>query len=722
MSAAIPRAAANDAATAPGVRSSAAEGLATKTRSGHVLIGHDLAAAARHGLLGCVDRLDDQGLAGWVVDTRHPTRPQPISIRLDGVEIFGGSAGTPRGDVSEMLGRGAACGFAFRWRDVSPRAPLAPPERRSGELLALTGGGYALSWRVPLDAAAVYERVEFYARRLALVVGVSYAEPPIALDDRALAATEFDEVFYLAMYPQARNGESSALDHFLTEGWKLGFDPNPGFSVRYYVGAHPDVAAAAVNPFVHYLRAGRAEGRVALPPAGFRLETLREQKTLEQVVTLWRRTDTFRALSARSLSQRLDEHLAGRRVRGLAIVFSHDDYTTSVGGIQLCLAKEERAFVEAGHVYLHLSPWQALPVLAPGGAASQLALRVICDGKAIGYALACELLPALTTLREAHEAVPVSLVVHALHGLAPEMVAQTARLLRPERSYFWLHDYFSVCTGYNLLRNQIQFCDAPPPDSAACTVCCYGESRPGHLERMAALFRDVRFTAVAPSRHVAELWRRASDLPVERVLVHGHCTLAEDGVRIAGAIDRELGDGEGAAIGPIRVAFLGHPTVHKGWPVFRELVRRFCSDRRYEFWHLGSAANETLPVRFREVKVGPLYTDAMVKALDSAGIDVVVQWSIWPETFGIAARECEAAGAFLVTSSSSGAVAEHAARPEVGLALPDEPALYELFEGDGLLERVASRRSGGVPVGWLRWSRLSADFAIPRPDAEPERS
>jgi hypothetical protein len=697
-------------------------GLATKTRSGQVLISHDLAATARHGLLGCIDRLDDQGLAGWVVDTRHPARSQPISVLLDGVEIFAGSASTPRGDVSEMLGRGAACGFAFRWRDVSPRAPLAPPERRGGELLALTGGEYELSWQVPLDAAAVYERVEFYARRLALVMGVSHMASPIALDDRALAATEFDEVFYLAMYPQTRNSENSALDHFLTEGWKLGLDPNPSFSVRYYLQAHPDIAAAAVNPFVHYLRAGRAEGRLTLPPAGFRLDTLREQKTLEQVVTLWRRTDTFRALSARSLSQRLHEHLAGRRVRGLAVVFSHDDYTKSVGGIQLCLAKEERAFADGEHVYLHLSPWQALPVLAPGGAATQLPLRVICDGKAIGYALAGEVLRTLATLREAHEGVPASLVVHALHGLTPEFVAQTARVLRPQRSYFWLHDYFSVCTGYNLLRNQIQFCDAPPPDSAACAVCHYGESRPGHLERIATLFRNVRFTAVAPSRHVAELWRRASDLPVEQVLVHGHCTLAEDGVRIAGPIDRELGDGEGALIGSIRVAFLGHPTVHKGWPVFRDLVRRFCSDRRYELWHLGSPADEALPVRFREVKVSPADPDAMVKALDGAGIDVVVQWSIWPETFGIAARECEAAGAFLVTSSASGAVAEHAARPEVGLALPDEAALYKLFEGDELVERVADRRSGGVPVGGLRWSRLSADFAIPQPGAAPERS
>ena len=36
------------------------------------------------------------------------------------------------------------------------------------------------------------------------------------------------------------------------------------FSVKDYLESYPDIAAADVNPFVHYLSAGRAEGRAAL--------------------------------------------------------------------------------------------------------------------------------------------------------------------------------------------------------------------------------------------------------------------------------------------------------------------------------------------------------------------------------------------------------------------------------------------------------------------------
>jgi hypothetical protein len=152
--------------------------------------------------------------------------------------------------------------------------------------------------------------------------------------------------------------------------------------------------------------------------------------------------------------------------------------------------------------------------------------------------------------------------------------------------------------------------------------------------------------------------------------------------------------------------------LHKGWPVFLNLVRHLCNDTHFEFWHLGTAQETSLPIQFQEVKVSPEQPLAMIAALEDCAIDVAVQWSIWPETFGITARECAAAGVFVLTSSVSGAVAEFVRSTGAGLALDQEQDLLDLFKGKGLLQCVASRRSDGVPVGVLAWSRLSADLLM----------
>src|SRR3546814_13490718 len=46
----------------------------------------------------------------------------------------------------------------------------------------------------------------------------------------------------------------------LFEDWgTTAIRPKPGFSTRRYLRANPDVAAAGMNPLVHYLRVGRGE-------------------------------------------------------------------------------------------------------------------------------------------------------------------------------------------------------------------------------------------------------------------------------------------------------------------------------------------------------------------------------------------------------------------------------------------------------------------------------
>lgn len=77
----------------------------------------------------------------------------------------------------------------------------------------------------------------------------------------------FDEEWYLAQYPEVRE-MGSPVGHYLTAGWKEGKNPSPRFHTWKYLYAYPDVRQSGMNPLVHYLSHGRAEGRFCFPCGG----------------------------------------------------------------------------------------------------------------------------------------------------------------------------------------------------------------------------------------------------------------------------------------------------------------------------------------------------------------------------------------------------------------------------------------------------------------------
>ncbi|MCE3026005.1 glycosyltransferase [Salinicola sp. DM10] len=58
------------------------------------------------------------------------------------------------------------------------------------------------------------------------------------------------------------DSEENAAAHYLSSGWRQGLSPGPQFDSAWYLSAYPDVAAAGLNPLVHFLKFGRHEGRL----------------------------------------------------------------------------------------------------------------------------------------------------------------------------------------------------------------------------------------------------------------------------------------------------------------------------------------------------------------------------------------------------------------------------------------------------------------------------
>jgi len=507
----------------------------------------------------------------------------------------------------------------------------------------------------------------------------------------------FDNKYYLRKNPDVRDAGIDPLTHFLSCGWKEKRDPSQEFSSDFYLLANPDVAAAGINPLVHYAASGRYEGRQTRHPGGYRAEILRQLKSVDERIEQWSKSRTDNPNSPDSLKEILETAIGKRPNARVVISFSHDDYLENTGGIQACIQEEQVRFSDAGHIYLHMCPDQPMPVLASSDEEKWIG-RLIVDGNPCSRFYADDLLGQLAEVLVDRD---VIFVVHALHGHRPEWIESLYAAIQPIGAIFWVHDYFSVCLGYNLLRNDISYCAAPDVNSGGCQLCVYGELRGAHQERIRSLFTTVPFSVVAPSGHALSLWEKKGNLPYANMFVHEHRTFD-----LLERVDCDRSDA------PVRVAFLGHSAFHKGWFVFRDLVHRFAGDDRYQFFHLGLSPDPGLDVEYVRVKIAPGEPEVMQRSIRENRIDIALVLSNWPETFCLTAYEAMAGGAMVVTTSLSGNVASMVRDSGHGLVLESDDELMNFFESGTIIDEYEVTRNGQVTYYNLISSGITASLVL----------
>lgn len=98
---------------------------------------------------------------------------------------------------------------------------------------------------------------EFRLRSKSKSAGV----PDFTAEQLELCSTFFDLEHYRKESGNRSFSQKSGLNHYLTSGWREGFDPSLQFSTRAYLDLYPDVAEADINPLVHYVLHGRLEDR-----------------------------------------------------------------------------------------------------------------------------------------------------------------------------------------------------------------------------------------------------------------------------------------------------------------------------------------------------------------------------------------------------------------------------------------------------------------------------
>ncbi len=488
-----------------------------------------------------------------------------------------------------------------------------------------------------------------------------------AADKIALIRTEFSVVHYLSENPDVAESGVDPVEHYFHTGWREGRNPNKQFDTRYYLGANEDVRTSEINPFWHYLVAGRAEGRAPTRPGGFRRQIIEAAKAPEARAHDWVPADG-KPITKRVLTKRLQAAMAD--CRGFCVALSHDCYIRVIGGTQIFIADEQNAFAKLDYAYIQLSPRKPRLDLAP--ADPEFAVQIVVDGKLLGIA---SLRNVISVLHEHQQATPLPalLIVHSVLGFNEVDIGNLRDAIAPKHAIFWLHDYTSICEGFNLLRNDLAFCNAPCNASQACRVCVYGPTRPQHQGRIRRLFEQCDFDVLSPSHFALDLWKSRSGLPAVSAEVHPHWELAPLPIK------RQRRK-RGGAESPIRIAFVGFPSAGKGWHVFSNLADQFAKDKRYRFFHFGARSITAMPeCEFVVTEVTPQDRHATTRLLREHEIDFLAMLSPWPETFSFVAHEGVAAGCQLLCFADSGNVAALVRTLNEGFIFNSSEELEEFF-------------------------------------------
>ena len=490
-----------------------------------------------------------------------------------------------------------------------------------------------------------------------------------------LVRTGFNSAYYLANNNDVVRAKIDPLEHYFQEGWKEGRNPARTFNTKYYLDANEDVRRAGINPYWHFLASGQKEGRLGKKPDGYRRSLIDAAKARSVVKT------DYGARFDAATPDAIDAILAKlKKAKSNVVSISHDCYLAVTGGTQIFLADEQKAFNALGTHYLQLSPLSPQLKLVEWTRDDQVIL--VFDGQLVGIVSLSDLDKIAQAIGNRHRVMASQLIIHCALGWDIDYILGLKALMQPKTCRYWLHDYSSLCSSVNLLRNDVQYCAAPAVSSMACRVCVYGAERAEHLARMQTLFAACDFEVIAPSKAALEVWAQATNLTYKSAVAHPHWHIEES----APLPKRSR------AAAP-SVAFLGWPSANKGWQNFAEMAEDDGLRDTYEFYQFSSAtAPKIADIHFVETEVTSSSRYAAVDLLKKHQIDIVAMLAPWPETFSYVVHEAIAAGCQVICLKNSGNVARIVQSTGRGLVFDTEAALTEFLKTRGLKWALSSRQ------------------------------
>lgn len=217
----------------------------------------------------------------------------------------------------------------------------------------------------------------------------------------------------------------------------------------------------------------------------------------------------------------------------------------------------------------------------------------------------------------------------------------------------YIHDYYMICRQEQLLKNGTEYCGEEKPSEAKCVGCQYKQEG----DRFRTDFRKKlvrlkhRLKIVAPSECALSIWSTA--FPgfegCSTVIPHQN--------------QRGVYHNQNWKFDKLNIAYIGKYIPAKGSDEWKRLTDDISGQKlKYRCFYFGISDINIEDCRKVEVAVDKEHLDAMTAALRENNIQVVVIWSIWPETYSYTYYEALSANCFILTNSKSGNIRDEVRR------------------------------------------------------------
>lgn len=254
----------------------------------------------------------------------------------------------------------------------------------------------------------------------------------------------------------------------------------------------------------------------------------------------------------------------------------------------------------------------------------------------------------------------------------------------------YIHDFYSVCDQYNLLRNGISFCGPSRPGEEKCNGCQYADFSKQKIQLIDNFISKWanRIQIIIPSESTLQIWGQTYPQFIRFSKVIGHQKL--------NGTNCNMPENQGN----VKLAFIGRLIPSKGaaqWDNIVKIVDENCLP--YDLYYFGYSENKHSNVRQIRVRVDANHLDAMTQALRHEGIQAVLLWSLWPETYSYTYFEAFSANTWILTSKDSGNIAAMVQKNNNGLVLDGEEKLLKLIADPSKFRKSIGQFSNSKILG-----------------------
>jgi len=363
--------------------------------------------------------------------------------------------------------------------------------------------------------------------------------------------------------------------------------------------------------------------------------------------------------------------------------FGFANYLHGRGGVDKVIAEHQELLNQNDISYIFISKYQK--IIGNHSLFSNL-FSVVIDGKFICFADEIKIYEFLNLLSDKKYEL-VGAFIHHFIDVDLDFVQKLLNCMRCS-IFFYVHDFYSVCIQYNLLKNDEKYCGAEECCEKKCFDCQYFRTNLLYKKNFDHFFQKYydRLQIIAPSKCAGEIWIKSHQQFVNKLSIIWHQKIVlSDNIHRKNEVNK-----------PIKVAFIGSKVKVKGWKTCKNLFNRIKDDTRYELIYCGSYDIEEKYIKKINVHVKSGNLGAMTNSLQQEKVDCVILWSIWPETYAYTYFEAWASDCFIITSESSGNIASSVKQNKNGIVLKNEKDLDEIFLNGKIFDLINTYRADNI--------------------------